>query len=509
MPERGQNIVTTLLAQGADSDLAIIHGDDAINYQELRKRVNEYAGVLIARGHNKGDRIGIMADNSIYSVVAYLAIMRGGFVAVPLQTNIPDSSLKAIIDTTSMQSIFVQRKYCERVYAWAENDSLTVFIDSQTEGHFQNSNVKPIQDLVSEGTTETAYDTVNPETDLAALVFTSGSTGLPKGVMVSHRNIECNTDDIVSYVGLRSNDRAMIILPLYYCFATSLLHSHLMVGASVVINNDFIFPERVLDDLDAKQCTGIAGVPSTFQILLRKTHFKQRRFPSLQWIQQAGGKLSNPFIREIRETFPSVRFFLMYGQTEATARLSYLPPEKLDEKLGSIGKGLRNTKLEVIKNDGSVVIPGSDEIGEIVAEGENITLGYWNDPGETARFFSGNRLRTGDMARVDKDGYIYIVDRARDFIKSMGNRVSSKEVEEIIAEMPEVVEVAVIGVPDDILGEAIKAFVVPRSIGVISNQGIKDYCIKHLPTFKIPRRIEIREALPKTESGKIAKSQLS
>ena len=156
---------------------------------------------------------------------------------------------------------------------------------------------------------------------------------------------------------------------------------------------------------------------------------------------------------------------MMYGQTEATARLSYLPPELLDDKLGSIGKGLPGSRLEVLKEDGTPVRPGSDEIGEIVASGENITLGYWNDAEETGRYFRDGKLYTGDMARVDADGFIFIVERARDFIKAMGNRVSPKEIEEVLSEMPEVVEAAVIGVPDEIWGEAIKAYLTTAKPG--------------------------------------------
>ena len=237
-----------------------------------------------------------------------------------------------------------------------------------------------------------------------------------------------------------------------------------------MLNNRFMFPEKVLDEMAEKKCTGFAGVPSTYQILLRRTHFAKRSFPALRWLQQAGGKLPNPFIQEIRRAFPQVRLFVMYGQTEATARLSYLPPELLDEKLGSIGKGLPGSRLEVLKDDGTPVRPGRDEVGEIVASGDNITLGYLNDAEETARFFRNGRLFTGDMARVDRDGFIFIVERARDFIKAMGNRVSPKEIEEVLSQMPEVVEAAVIGVPDEIWGEAIKAYLDYEQTGSINRR---------------------------------------
>ena len=197
-----------------------------------------------------------------------------------------------------------------------------------------------------------------------------------------------------------------------------------------MLNNSFkLYPETVLQEMQQKECTGFAGVPSTYQILLRKSRFREMTFPALRWFQQAGGKLPDPQIAEILDSFPDVRYFLMYGQTEGTARLSYLPPEHLADKLGSIGRGLPSTRLEVLKPDGRAVVPGSAETGEIVAAGDNITLGYWNDPVETAKYFRNRKLHTGDIARVDADGFIYVVEREREMIKSGGNRVSSKEVE--------------------------------------------------------------------------------
>jgi acyl-CoA synthetase (AMP-forming)/AMP-acid ligase II len=198
----------------------------------------------------------------------------------------------------------------------------------------------------------------------------------------------------------------------------------------------------------------------------------------------------------------------MYGQTEATARLSYLPPARLVDKLGSIGMGLPSTHLEVLKPDGSPVTPGSGETGEIVAAGTNITLGYWNDPVETARHFRDGKLHTGDIARVDGDGFIFIVERERDFIKSGGNRVSSKEVLDVIVEMPAVVEAAVLGFPHDLLGEAIHAFVVvARGAGLVPDD-VQAHCRRRLPTNKVPAKVVFIDKMPHHGSGKVWQSKL-
>jgi long-chain acyl-CoA synthetase len=301
----------------------------------------------------------------------------------------------------------------------------------------------------------------------------------------------------------------MVVLPFHYCFGASLLHTHLMAGGCVVLNNDFkLFPEEVLQELQKKECTGLAGVPSTYQILLRKSRFRELPFPALRWFQQAGGKLPNPFIAEILGSFPRVRYFLMYGQTEATARLSYLPPDQLQNKLGSIGRGLPSTRLEVLKADGTPVTPGAEESGEIVAAGDNIALGYWNDPEETAKYFKHGKLYTGDIARVDRDGFIFIVEREREMIKSGGNRVSAKEVEDVIAELPQVVEVAVLGAPHELLGEAINAFVVVSRDATITPHDVEAHCRKRLPSFKAPEKVTFLPNLPHNGSGKVLKPKL-
>ncbi|HYW79433.1 MAG TPA: AMP-binding protein, partial [Thermoguttaceae bacterium] len=405
-------------------------------------------------------------------------------------------ALRRIVETTAMRRILVSSRFHATVQPIAEPLGIEIEVERPNE--------TDSQDLYEPD----SLPPIVPEQDPAAIMFTSGSTGEPKGVVVTHRNIECNTRDIVDYLRLSAEDRMMVVLPFHYCYGASLLHTHLMAGGSLVLNNRFMFPEKVLDEIQSRRCTGFAGVPSTYQILLRKTRFRQRTFPTLNCLQQAGGKLPDTLIREIRNAMPDARLVIMYGQTEATARLSYLPPDRLDEKLGSIGTGLPGTRLEVLRSDGTPVRPGSDEVGEIVASGDNIASGYFGDEEETQRFFRDRKLYTGDMARVDKDGYLYIVERARDFIKSLGNRVSPKEIEEIIAQIPEVVEVAVVGRPHEVFGEALKAFVVATSSDRLTAEQIRTHCLKQLPNYKIPEQIEFLARLPKTAAGKVAKERL-
>jgi long-chain acyl-CoA synthetase len=494
MIRQDQNIAEKILSGGKPDQPAVYFGGQVLTHGQIRAAAYDWARRLLQHGFAQGDRVGLLAENSPFFIVAYLGVIRAGLCAMPFPVDCSEKTLEQIADATGMKLMLVSARFRNRV----EPTALRLGIAVEDE-----SCALPVAaDLPCE------FPAIDPGRDLAAIMLTSGSTGQSKGVMVTHRNIECNTQDIINYLGLSAADHTMCVLPFYYCYGTSLLHTHLMAGASLVLNNRFMFPEKVLDEMAEKQCTGFAGVPSTYQILLRKTRFVQRSFPALRWLQQAGGKLPNPLIQEIRRAFPQVRLFIMYGQTEATARLSYLPPGQVDDKLGSIGRGLPHTRLEVLKADGLPVQPGSDEVGEIVASGDNITLGYWNDPDETRCFFRNGRLFTGDMARVDQDGYIYIVERARDFIKAMGNRVSPKEIEEVLSEMPQVVEAAVIGVPDEIWGEAVKAYLTTSQPGQLTAEDVRLHCLRRLPNYKVPEYIEFLSQMPKTTTGKVAKEVL-
>jgi len=241
-------------------------------------------------------------------------------------------------------------------------------------------------------------------------------------------------------------------------------------------------------------------------LLLRASTFGRRPLPSLRLIQQAGGKLPPVLIEELLTAKPAARLFVMYGQTEATARLSYLPPSKLRDKPGSVGKGIPGVELRVLNENGAPVAPG--DRGEIYATGANISPGYFEDPGGSVAKFTPRGLRTGDMAVVDDDGYIFIVDRRDDFIKSWGHRVSSQEVEAAALRMEQLVSAAVIGVPDDQAGEAVTLFVTARPGAEITPDGVLAVCRQHLPKYMVPRSVLILDALPLNASGKIAKPRL-
>ena len=466
---------------------AVIFGNE-ISYKEIYENMIKKASFIKNKGLSKKDAVLLVSANSDFFIESYFGIIKSGAICVPINPDLNSNQINFIVDSLNIKLIFTQNKFnskikqlvCDDVEIYTEFFEYN-FIDTCKENYSKDIDIKE---------------------DVAVILFTSGSTGKPKGVMLTHYNLMFNTDSIIEYLSITRHDRVEMVLPFYYCYGTSILHTHFRVGGSIVINNRFMFPQTVIEDINNYNCTGFSGVPSNFQILLRMTDIKKTKLPTLRYITQAGGKLSEIFIKELIDILKGVDIFIMYGQTEATSRLSYLPPHLINKKMNSIGKGISGTELVVLNNEGKKVKPG--EIGEIAARGGNIMKGYFDDNSETAKVIRSGYLYTGDLAKVDAEGFIYIVSREKNIIKSGGNRISPKEIEDVIAQIPQVVECAVIGVCDELLGEAVKAFVVlVENKSSIDFKYISEFCKKQLPSYKAPRYIEFLKALPKNSSGKV------
>jgi long-chain acyl-CoA synthetase len=258
--------------------------------------------------------------------------------------------------------------------------------------------------------------------------------------------------------------------------------------------------------MSKEKVTGFSGVPSTFAILMHKSNILKYDWKHLRYLTQAGGPMTPALTMKLMKAMPHIKIYIMYGQTEASARLSYLEPEMLLNKIGSIGKAIPGVTLTVRDEHGNICAPGVT--GEIVANGDNIMKGYWNQPQATSMVLKDDGLHTGDLAKTDEDGYLYIVSRKSDMIKSGAHRISPKEIEEILAEHKDVVESAVVGLPDEILGEAITAVIVLKNRSKVTENEIMKHCRANLPAFKIPKKMEFRESIPKTASGKIKRHLL-
>jgi len=470
----------------SDLEKPFLVGREEITYKDLYNSCINLAEWIMKKA-GTGQHIFLLSANNIFFLKAYLAIIKSGNICIPLDPSIEKENFRYIHELTLPKLIF-----------------LTPDVERKLELGSSSINVLPDSDAyvekpVSGATSEKEFDRER----CAEIIFTSGSTGKPKGVMISHKNLIANTSSIVEYLQLTPDDRMLVVLPFYYCYGLSLLHTHLRVGGSIVFNNAFIFLGGVLKSLIDNKCTGFAGVPSHFQILLRKSDsFKQTKFPDLKYVTQAGGKLAPIFIDEFREAHPDIRFVVMYGQTEATARLSWLPPQVYDRRKGSMGKGIPGVELRVINESGEPIKPG--ETGEVIARGDNIMMGYFADEEGTKNAIRNGWLYTGDLGTVDEDGYIYLTARSKEIIKVRGKRISPKEIEAVILALPEVIDCTIEGIEDNIEGEMLKATVIVRkdSNGAVTKERLTKHCSQHLALFKVPQVYEFIDDLTISPTGK-------
>jgi acyl-CoA synthetase (AMP-forming)/AMP-acid ligase II len=342
--------------------------------------------------------------------------------------------------------------------------------------------------------------------DVALLVYTSGSTGTPRAVVQTHGNVDANSRAIAAYLELTARDRAMATLPLFYCYGRSVLQTHLLVGGSVFFDHRFMYPKVVLDEMVAQGCTGFAGVPLTFENLKRQVDVAALDLTPLRYVTQAGGRMHPDTVAWVRAAFAPAELFVMYGQTEATARLTYLPPAMADTKAGSVGVAVAGVELGIVDDAGAPVATGT--AGNVVARGASITPGYFHAPEETAEILRDGWLWTGDIGRLDGDGYLFLTGRTKDFMKLGGNRVAPQEIEDVLARHPAVQAVAVGGGSDSTGAEQAVAFVVPRVGAVVDENDVRRFCREHLPAFKVPTRVVTVDALPLTSSNKIARTTI-
>lgn len=489
-------------------------------YGQLDKRANQLARLLVKSGLQKGQRVALLLENSAQYVITYYGILKAGGITVALNTESTADDVAYIVRDCCVRFLVTNPKLfprimalpgdlskcegrpqespLERVWVWSDQEM------PRAEDVRLNAILLP-EAMEGESTAPPSIRMIDK--DVASIVYTSGSTGKPRGATLSHLNIVSNTRSIVDYLELSSEDRIMTVLPFYYIYGKSLLNTHFFVGGSVVVDNRFLYPNVILQTMREQEVTGFAGVPSTFTILLSRSNLKSSKFPSLRYVTQAGGAMAPSVQKEVAETFAPAKLFIMYGATEASARLSYLNPEDLPLKWGSIGKPIPNVDLYVADEDGNPLGPGRE--GEIVARGSNIMWGYWNHPEETEKVLRNGLYYTGDIGTTDEEGFLYVVGRTKDMIKIGGNRVSAKEIEEALHEHPAVIEAAVIGIPDDVLGEAPKAFiVVKKGFGESIIEELPKFLQSHLALYKIPKFYEIRDPLPKNDSGKILKLKL-
>jgi len=467
---------------GQGSELLDAPSGERFAAAELRAAIADFAASFTAVGLRHGDRVLIGCNLRPLCSLAYLGAMFGGLVAVPVSETTLAGSGETLARRTGARAVWTERGMRS---AWSTRCGL-----SELEGRARRA----------------APDAVAPagcsEDDLAALMATSGSTAAPRLVKVSHGNLIANTEAIIRSQRLRSDERALLILPVSYCFGASVLHTHLYQGGAVVFDSRFMFADKVLCAIAQYGCTSFAGVPTAYQILLRRSNIRTIPLPSLRRFLQAGGALSPAAVQQMHAIVPHAEFFVMYGQTEATARITCLPPKRLADKAGSVGVPLDNLTVRIVSADGQDVPTG--ESGELWVAGKSISSGYLDEPEETRRRFRGGWLATGDIAARDDEGFLWITGREGEFIKMCGIRVGFAEIEARVAQVRGVVDCAALVVPHAEAGEALALYVVATEEADDVAAAVR----RHLPAKWLCDSITLVTELPRNAHGKLIRSQL-
>ena len=481
-------------------------------YSEVEAGANRIARILARRKLVRGDRVALLAPNSSAYIEAYYGILKAGGIVVALDAGgDPDSQAARLIDCTPAGLICSGPQVRRGLQLAVRLElgfllSLDVVVPAARSGLGDATALINGPEVLPAAGAEPLHLALEPS-DRAAIVYTSGSTGKPRGAVLSHHNLVANTLSIISYLGLTAADSVLAVLPLHYVYGKSLLNTHVAAGGRIVLENRFMYPQEALNTMEREAVSGFSGVPSTFAILLNKSNFEQRDLPALRYVTQAGGAMAPALQERLMKALPGKDIYIMYGATEASARLSYLPPADLPARVGSIGKAIPGVELTVRREDGTEA--GPHEVGELVARGDNIMEGYWNAPLETSEVLTDLGYRTGDLARRDPEGFLYIVGRSREMIKSGAHRISPMEIEEAIAGNPAVDEVAVKGMADEMLGESIHAFITLREAGTCLERDIQEWCRGRIAPHKIPHAVHFIPAFPRNASGKIDKLALS
>ena len=492
---------------------AIIQLSRRSTYCELLAGAKSIAAWLLDENAAPGDRIGILIDDPAEYTMAYFGILMAGAAVVALNTQTSARTLQTTINDAEISVLLTHAKFIKYIQAIGSGmPNLRLIALSSPPNHSAPdlpaccANLTDILHGRQHAGREQRRPASNAPGALAQLIYTSGTTGKPKGVMLTHANLMANTRSIIEYLKLTSEERHMVVLSFFYSFGNSLLLSHIAAGATMIVHQSMVYLKVVLDLMVREQATGLSGVPSTFAVLLSFAQLQSYSFPCLRYIAQAGGPMRPRLAQQVKSSFPDAALYIMYGQTEASPRLSYLHPDDFHRKPGSIGKAIPGVTLKLLDKNSAPVKTG--ETGEIVACGENIMRGYWKDPEATARVLRKEGLWTGDLAKSDDEGFLYIVSRKSEMIKSGAHRIGPMEIEEIILEHPSVQEVAVFGMDDQILGESIAACVIMKAGISCTAKELLLHCRQNLPSFKVPHHVLFFETFSKTESGKIQKNEL-
>ncbi len=511
-PHTRRLLFDSLLASAAErpDHVALVTEGERVTYAELLDRATRFARGLQDRGLRRGDRVAIYLENGVPTVAAiYGTLLAGGsFLVVNPQTKA--DKLAYVLGDSGASAVLTDPRLAKVVASVAPQlPALRTIV--QVGGDLVDAAGAVAYEALLAAADAAPHPPGVIPNDLAALVYTSGSTGNPKGVMLSHANMVFAQGSVAEYLRLGPDDRILNVLPLAFDYGLyqALMAVHL--GATLVLETSFSFPARVIQRVQQEQVTVFPGVPTVFATLLSLHRDKPIAMPSVRRFTNTAAHLPDEYVPGLLQMSPDALIFKMYGLTECK-RVCYLEPELVRDKPSSVGKAIPGTEVLVLDDAGEPVAPGAT--GTLYVRGPHVMMGYWNLPDATAHMLKpgpwpGERmLCTHDLFKTDADGFLYFVGRSDDIIKSRGEKVSPVEVENAIATIPGVKEAAIVGVPDELLGQAVRAFVVLDPGTEMDERTFKRACMARLENYMVPRDVVFLEELPKTGSGKVRKKSL-
>lgn len=493
--------------------VALVTDDRRLTFAELDAVSDRIAAALQEAGVRRGDRVALFLDNSWELVVSVLGALKSGAAWLLIHPSTPERKLRYLLEDSESRVLLAhQRLATAALGATGRTPALDSiwWVEGVPSDAGKGSRALSFENALTHGS-DRPTDPRLIDRDLAGIVYTSGSTGDPKGVMLDHRNVVNTTRAISSYLQNVPDDVVLCGLPLSFDYGLFQVLTGLRVGFTVVLERSFAFPWHVLESMAEHRVTGLPGVPTLFASLLRFAPFDGLDLSSLRYLTSTAANFPPTHIRRFRALFPGARIYSMYGLTECT-RVSYVDPDNLDDHMDTVGKAMPNCEMYVVDEDGRRVPPGT--VGELMVRGANVMRGYWRKPEATARRLvdgdlPGEKvLRTGDLFRMDEEGFFTFVGRKDDIFKCRGQKVSPKEVENVLHRLDGVAEVAIVGVPHPLDGETVKAFVVATEWGGLTERDVRRHCRANLESHLVPRQIEFCDALPRTTSGKIASRAL-
>jgi len=490
--------------------VAVVVGNSRLTYAEVDRQSSALASALVAEGLQRGDRVGIFLDNRPETVVSLFGVLKAGGAFLPINPTTRERKLTHLLAHSGATFAVTDRRRSNLIINSADAlPALRGILSIGGTPELPNAwHALDFDSLVREPKAVALPPVI--DVDLAALIYTSGSTGQPKGVMHTHASLVSAFTSITTYLENTSEDVILSVLPLAFVYGLGQVFTAFRVGATLVLENAMMYPAEVLAHAVAEGATGIPFVPTVAALFLQND-LGAFDLSKLRYMTNAGAPLPEAHLNALRERLPHVELFNMYGQTECI-RASYLPPSQAHIRARSVGKGIPNQDVYVVDEDGNRAAPGV--AGELVVRGSQLMLGYWKMPEETARKLrpgdvpGSTVLMTGDLFMTDEEGYLYFVSRQDDIIKTRGEKVAPKEVEEVLYGLDAVAEAAVVGVPDPLLGALVKAVIVLKAGAVLERRDVLRACSQELEDFMIPKIVEFRESLPKTDSGKIRRKDL-